>query len=303
MCIRDSINAEYGGRLSVYGAASCSSHLVARSPASFPQSSSSFAMTDSKSLLNDLDDMESAFHVRATRSVQQRPKSAGAVRRPVSSLTEMRSQRSTQQDSSAKRDAHASSLSALAEIRRRTAEKLHGGPKSSIPPRSKPRNVTSPKPSPVERERAAIPASDRPAAGMQRPKSAGMVRRTSVTQASDQSGLSRREQIALKKQQDAALDFRSRPARRQSRPPSRESSPPPGELSRSTVQQRPKSAGAVRRPLSASSGPAAARGRVGVGSLDLTDLNTSTGVRPKSCLLYTSPSPRDRTRSRMPSSA
>ena len=34
----------------------------------------------------------------------------------------------------------------------------------------------------------------------------------------------------------------------------------------------------------------------------ISDFNPS-GDQPKACLLYTSPSPRDRTRSRMPSSA
>ena len=33
------------------------------------------------------------------------------------------------------------------------------------------------------------------------------------------------------------------------------------------------------------------------------DLNSVLGIALRSCLLYTSPSPRDRTRSRMPSSA
>ena len=35
----------------------------------------------------------------------------------------------------------------------------------------------------------------------------------------------------------------------------------------------------------------------------IVDLRTFGGYRQKTCLLYTSPSPRDRTRSRMPSSA
>ena len=44
------------------------------------------------------------------------------------------------------------------------------------------------------------------------------------------------------------------------------------------------------------------------GKLDISNLTTSNGIRDKhlkskTCLLYTSPSPRDRTRSRMPSSA
>ena len=36
--------------------------------------------------------------------------------------------------------------------------------------------------------------------------------------------------------------------------------------------------------------------------VEFTEVDVSTGV-PRPCLLYTSPSPRDRTRSRMPSSA
>ena len=38
-------------------------------------------------------------------------------------------------------------------------------------------------------------------------------------------------------------------------------------------------------------------------SLEMTDSLVQKGVLPLACLLYTSPSPRDRTRSRMPSSA
>ena len=37
--------------------------------------------------------------------------------------------------------------------------------------------------------------------------------------------------------------------------------------------------------------------------LDANEPNSSTGIIDLTCLLYTSPSPRDRTRSRMPSSA
>ena len=36
---------------------------------------------------------------------------------------------------------------------------------------------------------------------------------------------------------------------------------------------------------------------------DATDTQVTPGGNPQTCLLYTSPSPRDRTRSRMPSSA
>ena len=39
------------------------------------------------------------------------------------------------------------------------------------------------------------------------------------------------------------------------------------------------------------------------GSESITKSNDSTTMNSKDCLLYTSPSPRDRTRSRMPSSA
>ena len=38
-------------------------------------------------------------------------------------------------------------------------------------------------------------------------------------------------------------------------------------------------------------------------SLEIPENNTSNSDHPQTCLLYTSPSPRDRTRSRMPSSA
>ena len=43
--------------------------------------------------------------------------------------------------------------------------------------------------------------------------------------------------------------------------------------------------------------------RVRLGDVEGAVITTIEGLSPTSCLLYTSPSPRDRTRSRMPSSA
>ena len=49
--------------------------------------------------------------------------------------------------------------------------------------------------------------------------------------------------------------------------------------------------------------PFGVRGWVEVGCLALVETEIPGVDRPGTCLLYTSPSPRDRTRSRMPSSA
>ena len=42
---------------------------------------------------------------------------------------------------------------------------------------------------------------------------------------------------------------------------------------------------------------------LGFGSFEPRDRSARQGLNPKTCLLYTSPSPRDRQKSRMPSSA
>lgn len=146
---------------------------------------------------------------------------------------------------------HASSLSQLAAIRQRTAEKLRGGARrqgasstagrSRIPPHEPSSTAAAGTPDPDRSSKRRLilepalwwyecmPASgppvaaERPGARIQRPKSAGAVRRstttprqslgTSQSASANQTGepaLSRREQIALKKQQDAALDISNR---------------------------------------------------------------------------------------------
>ena len=194
------------------------------------------------------DNMESAFQVRASRSVQQRPKSAGAIRRPVTSLSEMRSQK---QDSihrclvefvcrRMKFDLHAAKGGKHMQARcRRWPKSENVQRRNCVEPRNRsvrlplaslhaettplqlrPRNRRNPTDRPSVRDRNAPvvtqcigagppAAADRPGAGLQRPKSAGVSRRTPRPASEpSESGLSRREQIALKKQQDASRDLR-----------------------------------------------------------------------------------------------
>ena len=61
--------------------------------------------------------------------------------------------------------------------------------------------------------------------------------------------------------------------------------------------------GSTTTPLSASEFTVAPDGSVSVDLAGLDDGKYHLYVTPHACLLYTSPSPRDRTRSRMPSSA
>ena len=56
-------------------------------------------------------------------------------------------------------------------------------------------------------------------------------------------------------------------------------------------------------PVGASGGGIVQTAQVTTTGTDSTTSTTYTDVSGMSCLLYTSPSPRDRTRSRMPSSA
>eukprot|EP00658_Telonema_sp_P-2_P062713 TRINITY_DN5139_c0_g2_i1.p1 TRINITY_DN5139_c0_g2~~TRINITY_DN5139_c0_g2_i1.p1 ORF type:complete len:661 (+),score=195.06 TRINITY_DN5139_c0_g2_i1:229-2211(+) len=257
----------------------------------------------SSDFLSELDDMESAFEQRAARSVQQRPKSAGSIRRPVTSLSEIRSQRAPQDKP--KSGSHTASLSALAEIRKRTADKLRGG-RSTLSTSAKPapsssglaspapsttrgrtRNNTAteasvPKPAAERPARRAPAFVDRPATGLQRPKTAGATRRTPRQSVENEPQLSRREQIALKKERQAALLVGNRRGATKTKASSRDASP--ANLSQSTVArttQRPRSASAARRLSSSSGAPGRGTTRTAGDQARTSELSTADLEDPR----------------------
>ena len=61
--------------------------------------------------------------------------------------------------------------------------------------------------------------------------------------------------------------------------------------------------GAARTPIGSFQGSLAKQSAPALGAHAIQGALTNAGAEASDCLLYTSPSPRDRTRSRMPSSA